>query len=184
MKKGVLFAFLLLTGISFVSAQGLSELLNSIDQSTILLFAVFIISFSLLFFALNKVFKKENTTISGIISVAISLLIIYGINKSGFDVQGSLQGIGISAQALGIIIPLVIAAGIIFLIIKLKKKKDILLILGVLSILLSFFVYEKILLITVGVVMIIIRVALDSGILRGESHAEAVRRNYNAGAGI
>ena len=62
MKKGLLSFFIWVTAIGFASSQGLGELLGGIDESTILLFAIFIIAFSLLFFALNRVFKKENTT--------------------------------------------------------------------------------------------------------------------------
>ncbi len=183
MKKGLSLIFLLLATIGFASSQGLSDLLNGIDESTIILFAVFIIAFALLFFALNKVFKG-NTSVSGIISVAISILIVYGINKSGFNIQDSLSDIGISAEALGIILPIVIIAGTIFLIIKFKK--DSLLILGGLFIVGSFFVYAKTLLIILGIIMIAIRIFLQLKFPKrgSQSHAEVVRGNYNAGAGI
>ena len=162
MKKSVLSAFLLLLAINFASGQGLSDLLNDIDESTILLFAVFILAFSFLFFALNKVFKKENTAISGIISVVVAFLITYGISKSGFSLQDSLLGIGISQQALGIIVPLIIVAGIIFLIIKLAK--DSLLVIGGLFIVASFFVYAKSILIAIGVILILARIFIKKGV--------------------
>jgi len=174
MKKSILLVFLLFSTISFVSAQGLGELLNNIDQSTILLFAIFILSFSLLFFALNKAFKKQNTAISGIISVVIAFLIVYGINKSGFNIEGSLSDIGISPEMLGIVIPLVIIAGIIFLVIRLKENS--LLAIGGLLILVSFFVDAKLLLILVGVILILVRFFIAYG---------KKKKGYNdKGAGI
>jgi lysylphosphatidylglycerol synthetase-like protein (DUF2156 family) len=154
MKKELSSFFVLLTSVGFASATGLDDLLNSIDETMIILLAVFIVSFCLLFFSLNKVFKKENTTMSGIIAVVISFLIVYGVSKSGFSIENSLYGIGISQEALGIVIPLIIVAGMIFLIVKLKK--DSLLAIGGLLILLSFFVYAKTLFIVVGVIMGII----------------------------
>ena len=155
MKKEMLSFFILLVSVGFVSSQGLSDILNGIDESTIILFAVFIVSFSLLFFSLNKVFKKENTTTAGIISVVIAFVIVYGISKSGFNIQDSLYGIGISPEVLGVIIPIIIVAGIILLIINLAK--DSLLVIGGLSIVASFFVYSKLILIVVGVILIAVR---------------------------
>jgi hypothetical protein len=160
MKKGGLFVFLLITMINFVSAQGLSELLNRIDQSTVLLFGLFIIAFALLFFSLNKVFKG-NTSISGIISIALSFLIVYWINKSGFDVEGSLYDLGINSNILYTLLPIAIAAIIIFLIIKFKKNS--LVVIGILLILLSFVVHAKTLLIILGIILIVVRFAIKKG---------------------
>ncbi len=158
MKKEFLSVFTFIISIGFVSSEGLSDLLNGIDESTILLFAVFIVSFTLLFFSLNRVFKKENTTTSGIISVVISFLIVYALSKSEFNLSDSLSSIGISSEALGIIIPLIIVAGIVVLVMRFKR--DSLYFLGVVLIVLSFFVYAKTLLITVGIILIAVRIAL------------------------
>ncbi len=189
MKRGILlFVFLLIIAINFVSSQGtLNELLDSIDQSTVIFLALFLISFSLLFFSLNKVFKKQNTAISGVISAALSFLLVYWVNKSGFDVEGSLSDIGITSNVLYTLLPIVIVAGIVYLIIKLKR--DSLLAIGGLLILISFFVYAKTLLITGGIILIIIRIFLevkfpDRRIPRGMSHREAVKHYQDAGAGI
>lgn len=149
-------AFLLLAVMSFVSAQsgGLSELLNSIDESTLVLFAIFLIVFVLLFFSLKKMFKGDTTT-SGIISVMLSLLITYGINKTGFDIQGLISNLGISGEILSTALPIVILGGIVFMVINLAK--DSLIAIGGLFILLSFFVYAKTLLIVIGVILIVLR---------------------------
>lgn len=170
--------FLLLAAISFVSAQGegLSGLLNQIDESTLVLFAIFLIVFVLLFFSLKKVFRGDTTT-SGIISVMLSLLITYGINKTGFDIQGLFYNIGISGDILSTALPIVILAGIVFLIIKLAKNS--LLAIGGLSILLSFFVYAQTLLIVIGVVLIIVRFLIPKGVWepkgRGKEEGREIR---------
>jgi hypothetical protein len=155
MKKELLSVFILLVSVGFVSSQGLSDILNSIDETTLILFAVFIVSFTLLFFALNRVFRKENTTTSGIISVVISFLIVYGLSKSGFSIQNSLYGFGISQEVLGIVIPLIIVAGIIFLIVKLKVN-SLLAIGGLLILTLLSPFYAKTLFTVVGVILVII----------------------------
>jgi len=158
----------LLISINLISAASLSELLNQIDQSTVLFFVVFIVSFSLLFFALNKVFRG-NTTTSGIISVALSFMIVYGINQSGLSMENFFFDLGISGSIMDIIYtiaPLLIIAGIIFAIIKLKK--DSLLIIGGLLIIASFFIYEKTIAIVIGAILIIIRLFLGKN--NGENH--------------
>ena len=178
MKKELLLFFTLFLSIGFVSSQGLSDLLNSLDQSTILLFAVFIVSFSIIFFALNRAFKKENTAISGIISVVIAFMIVYGLSRSGFSLENSLLDIGISQEALGVIIPLIIVAGVIFLIIKLAK--DSLIVIGGLLIVLSFFVYARLLLIAIGGILIIVRFFIPK-----DAWKRPEKKGYNnRGAGI
>ena len=159
MKKGLLFIFLLLISVSFASAQmSFSNLLDQIDQSMVILSAIFIISFSILFFALSKSAFKTNKSIAGIISAIIAFLITYGINKTGFDFQGLFYDIGISEGVLMTIIPIIIIAGSIFVIIKLKGGS--LLVFGGLLIGLSFFVYEKTIPIILGVVLLIIGIVL------------------------
>jgi hypothetical protein len=152
MKKW-LSVFILFASIGLVNAASLGDLLNQIDQTTLILYAVFIISFSILFFALGKFFK-DNRAIAGLISGALALLIVYGVNKTGLDIQGFVFNLGISQDVLATIIPIVLIAGIIFMIIKLKK--DSLLVIGGLLIAASFFVYEQTLLIAVGVILAII----------------------------
>jgi O-antigen ligase len=104
---------------------------------------------------------KGDTTTSGIISVMSSLLITYGVNKMEFDIRGLIFNLGISQGTLSTILPIVIVAGIIFLIIKLAKNS--LLAIGGLFILLSFFVYAKTLLIVIGVVFIGVRMFIPKG---------------------
>ncbi len=157
MKGGLLAIFIFLSAISFVSAQELSDLLSSIDESTVVFFAIFLVSFAVLFFSLNKIFKN-NKSIAGIIAVVISFLLVYWVNKSGFDAQGLLLSIGISESVLATVLPIIILAGIVFMIIKLKGNS--LLAIGGLFIVASFFVYAKLVLIAIGVVLIIVRLGM------------------------
>src|SRR4030042_3492061 len=134
MKKGVLIVLMMITMLNFVSAQGLSDLLDEIDQTTVILYAVFIISFSLLFFSLSKAFKGNKST-AGIISGILAFLLTYWVNKSEIDIEGFFFDIGISESSFFLILSLLITGGIIFTIIKLKKKS--LFVFGTLMILLS-----------------------------------------------
>jgi len=90
-----------------------------------------------------------------------SLLITYGINKTGFDISGLFSDIGISGEIFSTILPIVIVAGIVFLIIKFAKNS--LLIIGGLFLLLSLFVYAQTLLIVVGVILIAVRFFIPKG---------------------
>ena len=195
MKKSVLFAFILIIMTNFVSAQNsLSDLLNEIDQSTVIFFAIFLISFSLLFFALNKVFKKQNTTASGIISLAISFLIIYGLNKSEFDIGNYLYDFGINSNVLYTLLPIVIGAAIIFLLIRFKEKA--LYIIGAALLVIGLYILRNVTatIILVAIIVLfafVIRsvlkflgISLGKGSGKTMSHREAVRRYADAGAGI
>lgn len=145
----------LLFAIGFASAAELSELLAEVDSSLVVLIALFLISFSLSFFALHKIFK-EDKTIPGVISVVLAFLVVYGVNKIGFDTQDFFYNMGISESTFSLILFMVITGGIIFMIVSLKKKKTAFLILGALMIGLSFFVYAKVLLITLGIILLLI----------------------------
>ena len=84
MKRGLI--FLSIFFISLVSAQGLiSDILNDIEPSSMLLLTLFIISFILIYLSLSRgIMDKKNASI---ISVIISLLIIYTINRTAFFQQ-------------------------------------------------------------------------------------------------
>jgi hypothetical protein len=161
MKRWMIPVFFLLA-IGFISAQqgGLGELLDLVNESTLILSAIFIISFSVLFFSLNKFFKS-NPLVSGAVSLAIALLITYWVNKTGFtiDIQGWFSGIGISEEMLLTIIPIIILAGAVLLIIKLKTKA--LLVFGGLFILLGLLAEEGLALIIAGIVVLVIGFALS-----------------------
>lgn len=183
MKKELGCFLVLMFSIGLVSAQGLSDILNQIDQSTVVLFGIFLVAFSLLFFALNRALKG-NTAIAGVISAVISFLIVYAINRTGFDLNSYFYGWGISSDVISTIIPLIMLGVAVLLIIKLRKNS--LLILGVGLIALSFFVYAQTLLIVVGAVLIIVRFLIPKGKWempqkRGGSYGG---RSYYGGGGI
>ena len=72
---------------NFASAQfygsfSIGSILNGIDDSTIVLGLIFLISFVLINFSLAKFFKG-NKSVAGVIAFAVSLLIIWGLNSSG-----------------------------------------------------------------------------------------------------
>lgn len=157
MKKGILSVFILMSLLGFASAQGLSDVLNSIDESTIIIYATFIISFSLLFFSLKKVFKND-LVIAGIVSAILSLLIVYGVNRSGINIPEFFYNIGISSDILMTILPIIILLGAIFIIIKLKVNS--LFVFGALLIVASLFVYEQSALIFIGISLIAVGIFL------------------------
>lgn len=166
MKRG-LFIFTFISMLNFASAQGLSDILNQIDMSSLILYSVFTISFLLLFFSMNKIVLKDDKMMSGIISVILAFLLTYWANKSNFDIEGLFYNFGISESNLSLILSLIIIAGIVYTIIKFKKNS--LLILGGLLIFASFFVYAKTILITIAVILIVIRIFIQGGNKNGES---------------
>ena len=103
----------------------LSDLLNMIDASTMVLVVVFIVSFALLFFSLSRVFRGEKA-IAGIVSLAMSFLIAYGVNKSGIDLENLLYDIGLTLEVLHIIFPIFIIVlvliFVVFIILRTGKR--------------------------------------------------------------
>jgi hypothetical protein len=177
-----------LFAINFASAADLSEILGQIDQSIVVLLALFLVSFALAFFSLNKVFK-DNTTMAGIIAVTMAFLVVYGINKMGFDTPNFFYNLGVSESTFSLALFIIIAVGIIYMFIKLEKKRYAFLILGALSIGASFFVYAKALLVVIGIALLLIWFFISiSGNKNGQPKARSKKANkndyYNDGAGI
>jgi len=169
-KKGSLF-LAIITGlflISFASAYygsyssfSLSNLLDSIDSSTMLLGVLFIVFFAFLNFSLLKIFK-ENKATAGIVAFALSILITYGINKTGFDIEGLFYNIGFSEGFLATIIPLILLGGAIYLGIRFGFGIVLIgfgLLLGVVSF--TNLIYEKGIGLLIGIILIIIGVYIN-----------------------
>lgn len=147
--------------MNFVSAQfyggfGLSNILDSIDPSTMILGLIFIIAFALLNYSLSRVFR-DNKAIGSIIAFAVSIGIIYGINRTGLDFEGFFYGIGFSSGILYTIIPFLLIAGIIFLVIRFSFGAMFATVGGFL-LLVSFtdLVYEKGFIIVIGTILLLI----------------------------
>ncbi len=153
--------------ISFASAYGsyssfsFGDLLDSIDSSTMLLGCLFMIFFAIINFALSRVFKDQygnpNKPIVAIISITVPLLMIYGINKTGFGVEDFIYDLGISGSLLSTLIPIIFLVGAIFLISRFGFK-GFFLTFGALFVLLSFtdLIYAKGLLLIIGIVFVLI----------------------------
>ena len=88
----------------------------------------------------------------------IALVITYAVNKSGINIEGFFFDIGVSSELLMTIIPVIVLGGVIFTIVKLKQNS--LFVFGGLLIFLSFFTYEKTVLIVLGIILLIIGFAL------------------------
>ncbi|MEK6918050.1 MAG: hypothetical protein AABW51_03815 [Nanoarchaeota archaeon] len=165
-EKGFLALIVSLFSMSVASAQifNLSDMLNSIDSSTIVLGAVFMICFALLFFIFSRVFMRKdrygmtepNTNIAMIISLCVSLLIIYGLNKTGLDFSNIFLGLGFSSDTLYILGLLIFIVGAIFL--GIKTKWNLLIILGGFFIIVSALglVYQSTFMFVVGAILILI----------------------------
>jgi len=179
-KRFVMLSFILgIMLVSFVSAQywggrlSLSDLLYNIDPSNMILGVVFIVVFAVLYFSLSRFFKdregRPNKVIATIISLSAALLVTYGINRSGFNIEGLFYNIGIPREALYIILPMLLMAGLIYAILK-RKIKELFLIIGGILVILSFFVYEKVVTLVIGIILILIGLFIKKkkGYKRGE----------------
>lgn len=157
MKRSVLAVFLLISLIGLVAAEGIADILSAFDPSTVILSSIFIIEFSVLFFALQKGLKGNNT-IAAVIAGVISFFTIYFVNKSGFDFSGLLLTWGISPDWVMTIFPIIIVAGIIFAIVKLKSGS--LFVFGGLLLVFSMFAYAQTLLMIIAIILILLGLIL------------------------
>ena len=161
MKKSILI-LLGLFSISFVSAAyygggfSLSDFLNEIDEETMILGTVFIVSFAFLNLSLGKVFK-DNKSVASIVGFILALLLTWGINKTGFDFEGLFYDIGFSGGFLSVILPLILIAGFVFMVIKIKLGSS-LMVVGALLLWagLANFFYEDGATIALGVFLLIL----------------------------
>ena len=148
---GVLLISLFL--MNFASAQiygsfSLGSILNGVDDSTIVLGMLFVIFFVLINFSLTKFFKG-NKSVAGTIAFAVSLLIVWGINSSGFGYTNIFYNIFffVPSEVIQTLWPLAVIGFAVVLSIKYGIKQGIGILFigsGSLMILLSFtnLVYE------------------------------------------
>lgn len=124
MKKLLLLSTIFL--MEFVSAYNgygrfsLDEFLYRINPETVVFSILFIILFTLIYYALSKVFRsrrpyeKSNVAIPAVISLATSALIIYGMYLS--DLRYILSDIAYYSYILDYLIPILIIIFVIYLI--------------------------------------------------------------------
>jgi len=131
MQKSWLSILAGLISMNFTSAyNGYSSLSNFfywIEPSTMILAVLFLVFFAFLYYVLSKIFRNEyhqpNKAVAGVIALCMSLLIVYGINRSAWDIEAFFYRFNIS----NILIYIVSIAAIIFLlwlIFRKKRKKD------------------------------------------------------------
>jgi hypothetical protein len=167
MKKGAIITIpLFLALISFAKAAtfSVSDLLDKVDSSTIVLGAVFMIFFAFIFFVFSKLFTKRDkygykepqTGIATVMALSISLLIVYGLNKLGWNFEDIFFNLGFSSDLVYLLILLIFVGGAVFL--GIKTKWNLLLILGVFFIIISMLnlIYETTLMLVIGVILIFI----------------------------
>jgi hypothetical protein len=169
-----LFGFIFILLMNFINAQffggygrfSISSFFSSIDPETITFGLLFFIFFALIFYGLAKVFKKSsgepNKGVAGTIALALSLLIIYGIYRSGFNIEDWFYDLGISTGALYLIALIIFIVLAIFLIKKIKFR-GFLIVFGLLIILLTIFTeifYEKLVALIIGIILLIIGILL------------------------
>ena len=182
MKRGLLGFPLLIFLSQVVSAQffggyggfSITNFFDSIDSATMTLGLLFFIFFALIFYASAKIFKnpygEPNKGIAGTIAFAVSLLIIYGIHRAGFNL-GDLLYIPSG------FIPIIILALAILVIWGLGRKKEFgrksfslkrglggfFMLLGLLLILLATLTdifYEKLTALIIGVFLLLVGILL------------------------
>ena len=164
MKRGIkylasIFVFVLTLNLIRAEVE-LSELLGDIDQSVVILVTLFLITFSLIFFALKKSILKSDPGIAGVVAAMLGFLMIYGVNKMGLDVgdaQNWLVDIGFTESTLALIIFVFVIAGIIYLMVHFAK--DSLFIIGGGLIVLAFFSYQyKATFVVLGAILLAVRI--------------------------
>ena len=166
MKKRLLLGILLgIIFIGFVSAQygyygsfSISNFLDSIGPSTMILFVLFIIFFAVLHNIVFLTFFKGNKSVSAIVSFCVSLLAVYGINRARWDLSGLFYGLGIPSNVLSILIPIILLIASIYIIVKLGVSW-LFLIFGIFLTLVSLFtdiIYERGIAIAIGLVLLLV----------------------------
>jgi hypothetical protein len=136
----------------------LIEGLSAIDPNTMILGLLFVIFYVLIKLVLGRSLKDNPS--SGIIAFCVSLLAVYGISRTSFDLSGFFyNNIGLNENTLYTILPIIIIAGLIFIFATLKIRNALTL-LGVLFIIASFFVYRKTFFLIIGIILLILGIIL------------------------
>jgi len=131
--------------------------ISNLDPNLIIYGLLFVIFFVLIQLVLSRSLRDKNS--ASIIAFCVSLLSIYGISKTGFDIIGLFSNIGINNDIIYNVLPFIILAGLIYLVIKVKMRY-ILTFLGIGLIIGSFFVYKKGLVLGIGIGVLVLGLIL------------------------
>jgi hypothetical protein len=168
-KRGLLALSILgvlLLSLGFVSAGPLGEAIDMLGMDLVIV-AVFLIIYLIVFFALSRVLKDKETgkvkpLIPGGVALGVALLVVKGINQFNLDISTSVSDFafssGISGETFEIIAGVITLIAIIALLIWLKSMT--LLIAGILLFILGGFggTEVSLALIIVGIALIILYV--------------------------
>jgi hypothetical protein len=110
-------------------------------------------------------------------SIVLSFLIVFGINKLDLDIQSFFFDLGISEDFFLTIAPILILAGIVFVVIKFAKES--LLIVGGFLIFLSRIIEDGTAFLIIGLILVIVRFFIPK-----DKWKMKKKVNKNAGAGI
>jgi hypothetical protein len=167
MKKEATLILISVILINFASAAtfSLGTIFDQIDPQTLVLTAIFMILFAAFYFSTSRIFGNKqkdqfygtqhhepNKAVAFVISFCFSLLIVYWLYKQNLDFQGfAYNSMGMDQALFNTIIPIIVLAGLVFLIFKLKKK--LLLLLGLFFIALSLtgIMYENGIILLIGI---------------------------------
>ncbi len=176
-KKGVL-VILSLFLIKFVSAQffggggygtfSLGNLFDSFDSSTITYVLLFLIFLTIIHLSLSKsrLFRnpngQPNTAASGVVSFAISALIVYYLYRNGYDFSSLLSGLGFQGNLLSLLM-IILFAILAMVIIWMFKIPGFFGIAGLFFIIAPFtgLIYERFTSVVIGIISLVLAVLIS-----------------------
>lgn len=133
------------------------DIFYMLNPEVMILGLLFIIFFALIQLFLSRSLKDRNS--ASVIAFCVSLLAVYGISRTGFDVSGLVYRIGINSSGAEdifySILPFIILGGLIFIFWKVKMRV-ILTLSGLILMIASRFVYEKAIVLGIGIVVLCI----------------------------
>jgi hypothetical protein len=148
--------------------MALNDMLYGIDPNTMLLGLLFIIFYVLINFSLTKVLFKKEKASSTIVSLCVSLLAVYGINRTNLNISGMFSKIGVNDTIIYAVVPWIIL-GLAVLASFTKDKTTgkrsfrlyrLLMVLGAFLLLLSFFAYQQMITLIAGIILIVLGLLL------------------------
>ena len=182
MKKGVPLLTLLasLFLINFVSAQffddygwgggiSLGDFFDSLDPSTVVYGLMFFIFFTIIFLILTKVnlfkgrrnhfgIEEPNTMAAGVVSFAISALIVYYMYRQGYNLESFFYDLGFSIDLFSFLLAVVFLL-VAFVIVKKFKFAGFFIVSGLFLMFISIFtdlIYEKATALLIGIILFIV----------------------------